>query len=260
MKKWSLVFLALVFVLCLFGCSKEVSYYQPQLQESIQTGDWAQLKKYPLLRFGKMSEEKIKELGLSKVTLKEPLNAYNFKGKKNWWLEELPSGTEVAVDKNGRPWYKVSCGNRLFVPTKTDLKWIRVPKRTLNSFIPAPGTQVPGTPAIGPAAPPSTPIAKASFTDWFWWLFLIPLLLVLLVAAAWTIWHMITHWAQQTTPAQLLAPHPTGGPAAPWTVPGPQPNENGIGIFHGPNGMRIINRGQNEVTMQPNGTFTVTIH
>lgn len=111
MKKWTLLFLAVVFAIGAFSCAK----YDDKPKFVVKNGDWTELVKYPLLAKGRITDEAIKELGLTKKSLDKDTIAFNYIGNKNWRLERIPAGTEVAVDKYNRPWYKVKCGNRLFV-------------------------------------------------------------------------------------------------------------------------------------------------
>lgn len=117
-KFLGLGFLFLVLVFALGACSRE-SAPKSERPEGVQM----MLGEYPFYEKGAMTDEQIKDLGLARRKLDAPLVVFNYYrglgGKGGWQLETLPVGTEVAVDNNGRPWYKVDCGNRLYVSAET---------------------------------------------------------------------------------------------------------------------------------------------
>lgn len=83
----------------------------------------AELDKYPILN-GALSQQQIKELGLSKKNLLNPWTGYNWSRRINKFLyETLPVGTAVLVDDNDTPRYKLDCVNRLVgVSSKTEAR------------------------------------------------------------------------------------------------------------------------------------------
>jgi hypothetical protein len=114
MRRWILIFLLVAFSASAFSCTK---YYVPHPEIIIKTGDWVERMRYPLLMTEvKLSDIAIKDLGLVKKSLEKDIIVFNYIRNENWRLERLPAGTEVAVDKYGRPWYKVRCSNRIYVP------------------------------------------------------------------------------------------------------------------------------------------------
>jgi len=158
MHKKLIISVLLAAMACAFMACGENETLQPQPKTVVQTGDWAKIFNYPFLKFGKMSNEKIGQLGLIKSVIKKPLLVYNYKGGRNWWLETLPRGTEVAVDITGRPWYKVDCSNRVYVPMDK----------------------------ICPVIPPPSPGHRFPW-DWNlpWWLFPLLFLLLLIPLLLW---------------------------------------------------------------------------
>lgn len=75
------------------------------------------LGSYPILPKGVMTGEQMERMKLRPEKLASPLRVRNhYRGIEGWRTEELPVGTLVAVDATGRPWYKIDCSNRLYVP------------------------------------------------------------------------------------------------------------------------------------------------
>lgn len=109
-------FLFLVFVFVLGACSRESA---PKSEEGAQV----MLDQYPFYPKGAMTDKEIKRFGLVRQKLNAPLAVFNYYrglGKNGGWQYEiLPAGTEVAIDNNGRPWYKTDCSNRLYAPADT---------------------------------------------------------------------------------------------------------------------------------------------
>jgi len=111
-RSLTLTFLTLV-VLAIAACSSGGPQQLPQ--------DQVKLDQYPIIaQKHAMTDAEIEKLGLRRVKLDQPLAAFNHYrqlGRGAWKYETLPVGTEVAVDLDGRTWYKTDCANRLFVPS-----------------------------------------------------------------------------------------------------------------------------------------------
>ncbi len=125
MRRLMVFLLALVLVVAfgVTGCSHKPDPLRLVIEQVVEIGDWAMLAKYPFLK-GKPNALEVKGLGLQMRRLSQDIQVYNYLGKGKWRLETLLKGTEVLSDANRRPWYKASCGNRLFVPVTNKNSWL----------------------------------------------------------------------------------------------------------------------------------------
>jgi len=267
MKK-NLILLAVV-ALFLSACGDYVEVKDPiaRLMPEIETGDWAQLGKFPYQKYGEMGSSKIKELGLERRVVTTPLSVINYQSKNDRWkLETLESGTLVATDSIGRPWYKISCGNRLYLPVRQVL---------------APSTAV--TPGGGIKSAPAEGSSRWGLLAGLWDFvrnlgetvvgLAVLLLLILVALALLSVAWLIARWLRDRLhqPAVVVPPHPVVPPVAPVggggapapIVPGPAPNENGAGVFVGPGGVvRVVGRGIDNQSVTIDGqhvTIDVTV-
>jgi len=242
MKK-GLFLLAVVVSIFLLACGTEVPRFPiVNTQPVIQTGDWAMLQKYPILGFGMMSDKKIQELGLERKAVITPLTVYNYTGDGKWKLETLPTGALVATDSIGRPWYKILCGNRVYIPIGQTLSYASASRDQEQSS----------------SAPSAWRGRFWPARSYFWLLHMIGalgIILVGLVIAA--ILFAIYRAIQQRNSAQ--EPRiwmPAGGGVDPNTGGG----DRGLGTFFSPAGeIRINGRGVEEQEVRVNGDI-VTMH
>lgn len=141
---------------------------EPEQTRLVVPNGWLQIETYPILTNKLvMDDETIKSLGLQRAKLATQTLVFNHyrelgRDRKGGWRHEiLPAGTEVAVDRDGRAWYKLDCSNRLYAPVERE--------RTV--------TQPPAKPGSGNG-------------DWSpWWLLLPAGLLVVLL---WLLWRRTT--------------------------------------------------------------------
>lgn len=131
MKRFMLAVLTLAMLsVALVACgSKPQAQVQPapEVTKLVVPEKWLQIERYPVIaRKHVMTDAELEQLGLRRDTLKMPTLFFNHyrelgRNKKGGWRHEiLPAGTMVAVDKNGRSWYKIDCSNRLYAPVERE--------------------------------------------------------------------------------------------------------------------------------------------
>lgn len=280
MKRWTIIFTT-VFVLAMvvFGCSNS-----PQPEKVLVTkpasGDWL-LSKYPILKKSQLTPKKIMELGLSPDLLEKEtwLLTSNGKGPRDFTYKPFPAGTIVLVNKSGEVVYVYDCANRSYIPLVTE--WITPPAGQK----PTPGVPVvPGTPASPQGVSGGGGFwhslnnglgnGLGTIGKWVLWL------LAALIGAAiigWILYHLLP-WLfppkkeekkeepSDTSKKEVVmddggkkgseAPIVSGTPELDF-IPGP--GETGVGIFRGPNGLRVVSHGKTETIIKPDG-IGVIIH
>lgn len=208
MTKRFAIFSVIVFlVISIAACKKQAPVPQPkpELKPVIEKSAWIVFDQYPI----KADQETANIMGLSKVTLENPLRVFNcVNRKKNLWKSEiLPTGTIVLVQENGIPVYKADCQNKLYVPI---------------TLVPDP-------------APTPTPASRAKSNGWsrlgeflknllaaMVWAAAVILVLALLGVLAWALWNLLRLiFSARTPPAGTTTPRTTTPPppATPTTTP-----------------------------------------
>jgi hypothetical protein len=244
MRRWALV-LTIVFAIASFGCGKkEVKEVTPEVQTTtvIMTGDWARLEKYPFLKKGELTEKWAQEKSLEKTTIQESMMALNFVGKNKWEGPLNIKGWVVWIDQDGRPWYKDSCGNRLFIPVDHEFQVVM----PLTS---------------GPSVPPEkSSISSWGFPWWFLgWIIGIALILAVILGLMWLIRWVFTNWSSRQQNQRPADPQPgagggAGGGPGFGPFPPPGPNENGLAVLIDPTGqVRIGGRNVRQESIVING-------
>lgn len=260
----AMVFAAFFITAC--GDYVEIPAPIPQLLPEIETGDWAQLAKYPYQKYGEMSSGKIKELGLERREVTKPLTVFNHQRQTDRWkLETLPTGTLVVSDATGRPWYKISCGNRLYIPVRQVLAPVSTSRRAETKVVPSEGLKT-RSGRWGSLSGLWNFIRNlAEMIGGLAMLLLLILMALALLVAAWLIARWLRdrlHQPPAVVPPPPVVP-PVGGGGAPPVIPGPAPNENGVGVFRDATGnTRIVSQGIDQQSILINNgrvTLDVTI-
>lgn len=118
MRKFAVSVVILLSLLFVGACAKAPVSTLP----AVPSVDVLQLDRYPLIPVKRpMLADEVQRLGLQPARLEKDTFVFNhyrgFCGGKEpcgkW--EWLKAGTWVAVDKDGRPWYRLDCSNRLYV-------------------------------------------------------------------------------------------------------------------------------------------------